>query len=607
MTNNSIELIDVSYRYPRTKRTVIRKLNLTVPKGELLAVMGENGAGKSTLCQILNGIIPHSAGGRLRGQVFIEGIDTKESSVGQLSTKVGIVLEDPETQLFTTSVLNEVAFGPENLRMPVDEILARAKRVLKLVRLDGYEDRPPTDLSGGQKQRLAIAAGLVMQPSILILDESTSQIDPLGVVEVLSLVQKLNKELGMTIIMATDKSEEVARIADHILVLDEGREVAYGTPREIFADTGLFKKFMIRAPQVSQLGAALQEAEHPLPIFPIVLDEARAGIVELLDGMPGGPPTPDSGGAVPLPILEERGSPSILEEHGSPQSWGVRGAAETSAQESIITVDHLSYVYQSRNVLAVDDVNFDIKKGEFVAIIGQNGSGKTTILKNLLGLLHPASGKVTVAGLDTKQTAVSELARHVGFVLQNPDQQLFAETIEQEIAFGPQNLGVDEAEVKRRVDEAIEMVGLECDKLEFPPALPKGDRAKVVIASALALNPEIMVLDEPTTGQDYKGCHQILQIARKLHEENRTVVFVTHHMALVAEYAQRVIIMCDGKILLDSKTEHVFSQPDMIRKAHIIPPQITELSQQLPESLELPRTPLTVQQLSEAILMSVNQ
>ncbi|MFH1635229.1 MAG: ABC transporter ATP-binding protein, partial [Chloroflexota bacterium] len=161
---------------------------MTVPKGELLAVMGENGAGKSTFCQILNGIIPHSAGGRLRGTVLIEGIDTQESSVGQLSTKVGIVLEDPETQLFTTSVLNEVAFGPENLLMPVDEILERAKRVLKLVRLDGYEDRPPTNLSGGQKQRLAIAAGLVMQPSILVLDESTSQIDPLGVVEVLSLV-----------------------------------------------------------------------------------------------------------------------------------------------------------------------------------------------------------------------------------------------------------------------------------------------------------------------------------------------------------------------------------------------------------------------------------
>ncbi len=581
MTNKAIELIDVSYRYPRTKRTVIKKLNLSVQKGELLAVMGENGAGKSTLCQILNGIIPHSAGGKMKGQVLIEGINTQESSVGQLSTIVGIVLEDPETQLFTTSVLNEVSFGPENLLMPVEEILERAKRVLKLVRLDGFEDRPPTDLSGGQKQRLAIAAGLVMEPSILVLDESTSQIDPLGVVEVLSLIQKLNKELNMTIVMATDKGEEVARIADHILVLDEGREVAYGTPREIFADTGFFTRFMIRSPQVSQLGSILEEKGHPLPTFPIVLKEAHDGIVELLDGKS-------------TPVVNESVRSEIVSSEKS--------ETKTSAPKPIITVDHLTYVYQPRDVLAVDDVNFEIKEGEFVAIIGQNGSGKTTILKNLLGLLHPTEGKITVAGLDTSQAAVADLARHVGFVLQNPDQQLFAETIEQEIAFGPQNLGVDEDEVMRRVDEALEMVDLDCDKMEFPPALSKGDRAKVVIASALALNPEIMVLDEPTTGQDYKGCHQILQIARKLHQENRTVVFVTHHMALVAEYAQRVIIMCEGKILLDSKTEDVFGQPEVIRKAHIIPPQITELSQNLPESLGLPRTPLTVEHLSQAIL-----
>lgn len=586
MTENSIELTDVSYRYPRTKRTVIKKLNLTVAKGELLAVMGENGAGKSTLCQILNGIIPHSAGGILKGQVLIEGLDTRDSSIGQLSTKVGIVLEDPETQLFTTSVLNEVSFGPENLKMPVDEILERSKQVLKLVRLNGFEDRPPTDLSGGQKQRLAIAAGLVMQPSILVLDESTSQIDPLGVVEVLSLIQKLNKEHRMTIVMATDKSEEVARIADHILVLDDGREVAYGTPREIFSDTSLFSRYLIRAPQVSQLGSDLKENQHPLPVFPIVLKEAQDGIVDLFDGRP-------------IPVSSNPAVNVESEDKDQPDS---EVGKIPPARNPIISVDHLSYVYQPRGVLAVDDVSFEIEKGEFVAIIGQNGSGKTTILKNLLGLLHASSGRVTVAGNDTSETAVSDLARHVGFVLQNPDQQLFAESIEEEISFGPRNLGIDEDEIKQRVDDALELVDLDCDRMEFPPALSKGDRAKVVIASALALNPEIMVLDEPTTGQDYKGCHQILQIARKLHQDNKTVVFVTHHMALVAEYAQRVIIMSDGRKLLDSKTEQIFSQPEVIKKAHIIPPQITVLSQRLPEGLGLPRTSLTVKQLSSAII-----
>jgi energy-coupling factor transport system ATP-binding protein len=265
-------------------------------------------------------------------------------------------------------------------------------------------------------------------------------------------------------------------------------------------------------------------------------------------------------------------------------------------------VDHLDYTYQPLNVRAVKDVSFSIQRGEFVALIGQNGSGKTTVLKNLLGLLKPTGGQVTVAGLDTRQAAVADMATHVGFVLQNPDQQLFAETVEEEIAYGPRNLQLDKADVAARVDEALRLVGLESKREEFPPALSKGDRAKTVIASALALNPEIIILDEPTTGQDYRGCHQIMQIASSLQAQGRTVLFVTHHMALVAEYARRVIVMSGGRILLDGPTGTVFDQPDVVRQAYIVPPQITELGQRLPARLGLPRTPLSVQELAAPIL-----
>ena len=577
MTIPAVELIDVSYRYPRSKRSVIRKLNLRVEKGEFLVVMGENGAGKSTFCQILNGIIPLSAGGQLKGQVLIDGLDTSESTVGQLSTKVGIVLEDPETQLFTTSVLSEVAFGPENLNVPVPEILERVKWVLDVVQLNGYEDRMPTALSGGQKQRLAIAAALSMRPSILVLDESTSQIDPLGVREVYDVVLELNKKHGMTIVMATDQSEEIARVADRVLVLDHGREVALGTPREIFGNTGLFKQFTIRAPQVSQLGAQLIEGGRPLTILPTTLEEAREEVEEAFKGVPLGEKPVD---------VEPPENPAVA--------------------EPVISVEDLTYIYQPGNVKAVKNIHFEIHRGEFVALIGQNGSGKTTTLKNMLGLLRPTSGRVVVAGMDTREVAVADLAQRVGFVLQNPDQQLFAETVHDEIAFGPRNLGVPREEIEERIRKSVEMVGLEAALDEFPPALPKGERAKVVIASALAMNPEIVILDEPTTGQDYKGCHQILQIARTLHSEGRTVVFVTHHMALVAEYAQRVIVMRDGEILLDDTTERVFVQTELVRQAHIIPPQITELGLSLPEELGLPRTPLTVRQMAEAILVRLN-
>jgi energy-coupling factor transport system ATP-binding protein len=253
-------------------------------------------------------------------------------------------------------------------------------------------------------------------------------------------------------------------------------------------------------------------------------------------------------------------------------------------------------------VHAVKYVSFTINKGEFVALIGQNGSGKTTVLKNLLGLLKPTLGSVKVAGLDTRTTPVADMARHIGFVLQNPDQQLFAETVAEEAAYGPRNLGLGKEVVEQRVAEALRLVGLGDKREEFPPALSKGDRAKTVIASALALDPEILILDEPTTGQDYRGCHQIMQIAKTLNEQGRTVVFVTHHMALVAEYAQRVIVMNQGKILMDGSTVSVFDQPEVVHQAYIIPPQITELGQALPVNLGLPRSPLSVNEMAICLL-----
>ncbi|NPV56127.1 MAG: ATP-binding cassette domain-containing protein [Anaerolineae bacterium] len=569
----AIEFIDVSYRYPRSSRWVVTHLDLKIHKGEFVAIMGENGASKSTICQMMNGIIPNSIGGRLVGQVLTHGLDTKESGIAVLATKVGIVLEDPETQLFTTTVRSEVAFGPENLNLEPDEIEERIRWALDIVRLSGFEERMPSSLSGGQKQRLAIAANIAMRPDILVLDEATSQLDPVGVEEVLSVVRELNQKYGMTIIMATDASEMIAKLMDRVIVLNQGQLEADGTPHQIFSNKTLFQKLMIRSPQVSQLASQMETANHPFASFPITVDEAKKGISELLG--------------------TTNGSSNDEESINRPKR---------DHKQVAIQVENLDYIYQPLNVHAVKGISFNIYQGEFVAVIGQNGSGKTTVLKNLLGLLRPTSGTVMVCGQDTKTTAVAEMARHVGFVLQNPDQQLFADTVSEEVAFGPKNLGLEKSAIAERVATALELVGLEDKGEEFPPALAKGDRAKVVIASALALDPEVVILDEPTTGQDYRGCHQIMQIAQSLHDQGRTVVFVTHHMALVAEYAQRVIVLSGGKVLLDDVTEAVFSKPEVVRQAHIIPPQITELGQSLPIDYNLPRTPLTVDAMYQAIM-----
>jgi len=272
-----------------------------------------------------------------------------------------------------------------------------------------------------------------------------------------------------------------------------------------------------------------------------------------------------------------------------------------------IAVENMEYVYQPHDVKAVRGITFHIWKGEFVGIIGQNGAGKTTLLKNILGLLIPTSGRILVNGIDTRDVTVAEQATRVGFVLQNPDQQLFAQTVVEEIAFGPHNLGLSEDDIHERVEEAISLTKLDMFRDSFPPALPKGDRAKVVIASVLAMRPEILILDEPTTGQDYKGCHQIMQIARGLHEKGRTVLVVTHHMALVSEYTERTIALCQGEILLDDATEVVFSQPTVLLQTQVTPPQITQLAMALPRELEMPTAALTVTQLGDPILQRASE
>ena len=254
---------------------------------------------------------------------------------------------------------------------------------------------------------------------------------------------------------------------------------------------------------------------------------------------------------------------------------------------------------------AVSDVCLNVNEGEIYGLIGPNGAGKTTLLKNLLGLLKPTKGKVSIEGTDTSKLNVAQLAARQGFVLQNPDRQLFADTVEKEIAFGPQNLGLTEAEVQSRVEEAMEAVSVTKFREEYPLSLSKGDRAKVVIASVLAMKPQIIILDEPTTGQDYLGCLQVMQIVKELHKRGHTVIIVTHHMPLVAEYAERTIVLCKGEILLDGSTREVFARPEILEKTFITPPQITQLAQRLEKKMGITSKVLSVEEMGEAILYAI--
>ncbi len=270
------------------------------------------------------------------------------------------------------------------------------------------------------------------------------------------------------------------------------------------------------------------------------------------------------------------------------------------SKELAIDVQDLTYTYPG-DFTALRDINLKVEKGEFLGIIGQNGAGKSTLVKGITGLIKPTKGEIMVLGDNTKEVGIAEMSVKVGMVLQNPDNQLFAQTVEDEVAFGPENLELPEEEIESRVQKALEYVGLEDIRDVFPPSLSKGDRAKVIIASVLAMEPEIIIFDEPTTGQDFRGCHQIVNVARELNEAGHTIIMITHHMALVAEYCSRVLVLCQGEVLMDGPTGEVFGKPEELAKTHIVPPQITVMGNNLWSELGLDGALLKVEKAKEVI------
>ncbi len=546
-----VTLDNVSYIYPRTERPALYDVTLDIGKGEFLGLIGPTGAGKTTLCLSLSGIVPQFYGGRFFGHMTVAGLDTLEHPVSRLARHVGAVFEDPETQLTATSVENEIAFALENLNVPREEMLIRIPRVLEAVRLEGTAKKHPRELSGGQKQRLAIAAALAVQPDLLVLDEPTSQLDPLGAQEVFATVHELNKTLGVTVVMAGHAAEELAEHADRVALLVDGALVAVGSPDELYADVERLERCHIRPPQVAQTFVEIRQAGVPVPMIPVRLREGIAALRAAAHVHP-----------VQVPSI----SPLTTEKRGVP----------------LLAVRNLTHVYGD-GTMALHDVSLDIHAGEYVLIIGQNGAGKSTLVKHFLRLLLPTSGQVLVDGVDTRDLTTSALARRIGYVAQNPDHQIFNATVEAEVAFALKNLKYDAVEIATRVAESLTALGLGEQRGAHPLALPKGDRARVVIAAILALRPDVVIFDEPTTGQDYRGARAILDISQQLHAAGKTIIVITHHLYLMPAYAERVVVMGQGALLLDAPIRTAYHAVDVLASTSITPPQAVLLARALAE------------------------
>jgi energy-coupling factor transport system ATP-binding protein len=476
-----INIENVSYSYPEEKKPALDGIDLSVMEGEFLAVMGENGAGKTTFCKLINGIVPHLYGGKITGTVTVDGVRTDESSVPFLATKAGMVLDDPDMQLFTSSVWHEAAFGPENLLLQPEEIKERARWALDAVGLDGFDQRLPATLSGGEKQRLAIAAALAMKGKILVLDEPLCRLDPQGATQVMSVLKEIRDRYGITVIMSTHHS---GRSADRVCILKNGKIAACDTAEKIFSNRALLE----------ENGIQVEDDVHS--VFTI-------------------------------------------------ENKKLSGTAA-------IQITDFSFSYGSG--LEINNINLTIEDNDFVALTGRNGCGKTTLLKNIVGILNPRAGDIYIRGKNTKNLSVSAISKDIGFVMQNPDNQLFSASVYEEVAFALKNLKLSKEEIQTRVQDALKVSGLE-DMSAFPYALNRADRTKTVIACILAMGCKIIILDETDIGQDYRGSMSLMNLARELHSKGATIIFVTHNMSLVCEYAHRLIMMERNGIVKDMRRD----------------------------------------------------
>ncbi|MBC8336164.1 MAG: ATP-binding cassette domain-containing protein [Anaerolineales bacterium] len=570
MSLKQVSIQNVTYSYPEQETPALKDISLSVNSGEVLAIMGPTGAGKTTLALLLNGLIPQFYEGRYVGNVTINGLSTNSHSIQDLVEHIGLVLQDPETQIFGITVFEDTAFGPSNLGYPREKIFSEVEEALSRVRLSGFEDRLTSTLSGGEKQRLAIAGVLAMQPEILVLDEPTSELDSFGRVEIIDAVQHLRSRHQTTVILIDHEVESVIELADRVAVIIDGKVAWLGDPRELFRNARLTKEFSIRPPKMFNLWQGL----------------ADAGLVHEKEEML----TVDNAEAVLREIM--RGKKFL------PQP-GINPKVEEETRHPIIEIDGLCHTYPT-GVEALSGVSCSIRQGELIAVIGQNGAGKSTLVKHLNGLLQPSSGSIKVKGVDTRSASVHELAHQIGYVFQNPDHQIFSMTVEDELRYGLKNLGLSEADHEARLTEALEFVGLQDQRDRHPFSLGKGERQKVAVASILAIAPPVICIDEPTTGLDWTEKIQMMELIQKVHQKGHTVIMITHDMDLVAEYAQRVLLVSQGEILLDDTPSRIFSEADLLRKSHIIPPAVSQLAERLGD-LDCPGTICTISQMMDAI------
>ncbi len=511
---------DLGFRYNSRRTPAIEDINLRLEPGQVVLLAGSSGCGKTTLMRCVNGLIPHTYRGFMQGEIELYGKSIKGMGLAEISKHVGTLLQDPERQILGTYVINEVCFGLESQGMPREEMIPRAEKALERLNILHLRDKETHFTSGGEKQKVALAGVLAMEPSILLLDEPLASLDPASAREALLAFRQLANE-GLSILLVEHRVEDVLQIhPEKVVYMDNGR---------------------------------------------ITYEGDVAGLLETADYT-----------RIKLPartvLKRAKGAPS--------RQFHVAVPAMDPASEPLVSFQGVNFRYKADSPEVLHGINLDVRAGEVIAILGHNGSGKTTTVKQALGLLKPTTGHVLLEGVDTKKTTVANAARTIGYVFQSPSQMLFAPTVREELAFGPTNLGVSKEVVNENVDWAIETVHLEQELPTPPLALSFGQQKRVSIASVLSMKSRILMMDEPTAGQDYWNYQSFMDTILQTPGFD-AILFITHDLDLALTYANRVVVLFGGSVVADGSPHDVFADDEKLREWRLLPTSLLDLNREM--------------------------
>ncbi len=546
-----VEIVDVTYTHWNHTEPTLKGLSLCIRRGTFNILVGPGGSGKSTICDLISGKIPHLLGGELTGEVRVGGVDTRTVEVKDLSHRVGYVFQDPESMFATLTVEDEIAFGPENLLLDRSTIRQTVEELLETTQLAPFRASLVWNLSGGQVQKLGLASILAMRPELIILDEPTSNLDPVATRSVHELVRSL-RDAGMTVLLVTRELDDFLASADQLLVLDDGRIAAAGTPAEVLKESGqrMVESLGVWLPETSEIGIELKKCgRQPIDAIPITVEDT----VKMLR---------DAG------LLREQiaSRPAVENiQHG----------------EVLIAAQDLTYTYAG-GVQALKGVSLEVRAGEMLAIVGRNGAGKSTLARLLVGLLKPQGGDLALFGKPARRWKVQDLANHIALVFQNPEHQFLTDTVADEIDYSLLARGIATPEERKRAIAAmLEQLGLGAVSSVHPFALSAGMKRRLGVATMLVSQPQVLVVDEPTYGQDKQMTETLMSLMEEIRGRGIAVVMITHDMRLVQEYAGRVIVMSEGQVHYDGDPAQLFRQEEVLRKANLRPTILLELMRAL--------------------------